>query len=267
MSTEVIPRLPSIVMSAGSEIRLSVRERETTSTPASSSGRRRDRNARLVVTINVFARSCLAQIFAVGGVLEFAIEHDSQWLPQCQLEWAIGYPSRQRGIILEYGADPDDHCIHLTPESMRVLSGERTSNPSRFSLRRGHLSIQCHPGFQNHIGTTGPHPVEVFAIQPRRLLLCDRRRHPDPGPAQGGDASSFDHGIGVSHRHHHPSHAGLNNCRHARWGSFEEVATGLERDIERRAFGMWPCLVERKNFRVGLPWTVMIPAADDRARP
>ena len=26
---------------------------------------------------------------------------------------------------------------------------------------------------------------------------------------------------------------------------------------------MWSCLVERKNFRVGFPWTVMIPAADD----
>jgi hypothetical protein len=105
--------------------------------------------------------------------------------------------------------------------------------------------------------------VEVFAIQPRCFFLCDRRRHPDPGPAQGGDPFSFDHGIGVSHRYHHPAHTGLNNCRYAWWGSFEEVATGLERDIERRAYGMSPCLVERKNFRVGLPWTVMIPAADD----
>ncbi len=61
------------------------------------------------------------------------------------------------------------------------------------------------------------------------------------------------------------SHAGLNNCRHARWGSFEEVATGFERDVENRSVGAWSRLLECKNFCVGLPWTVVIPAADDAA--
>ena len=74
---------------------------------------------------------------------------------------------------------------------------------------------------------------------------------------------SFDRWIGVSHRYHHLSHARLNDCRHARWGSLEEVATGFERDVENRAVGAWPRLAERKDFCVGLPWTVVIPAADD----
>jgi hypothetical protein len=43
------------------------------------------------------------------------------------------------------------------------------------------------------------------------------------------------------------------------------VATGFERDVERRAASAWPRLVERKNFCVGLSWTVVIPAADDAA--
>ena len=36
-------------------------------------------------------------------------------------------------------------------------------------------------------------------------------------------------------------------------------------DIERRAFGAWPRLLERKNFCVRLAWTVVISAADDAA--
>jgi hypothetical protein len=59
----------------------------------------------------------------------------------------------------------------------------------------------------------------------------------------------------------------LNDYRYARWGSLEEVATGFERDIQRRTVGAWPRLVERKNFCVGLPWSVVISAADDAAVP
>ena len=43
------------------------------------------------------------------------------------------------------------------------------------------------------------------------------------------------------------------------------MATRFERDVERRAVGAWPRFAERKNFCVGLPWTVVIPAADDAA--
>ena len=43
------------------------------------------------------------------------------------------------------------------------------------------------------------------------------------------------------------------------------MATGFERDIECRALGAWPCLIERKSFCVGLPRTVVIPTADDAA--
>ena len=111
----------------------------------------------------------------------------------------------------------------------------------------------------------GPHPVEVRAIQLRSFLLCNTRRHRDPAPAQGSNPSSFDHGIGVSHRHHHLSHARLYDCRYARWGSFEEVATGFERDVKNRATGAWSRLLERKNFCVRLSWTVVTPAAHDSA--
>ena len=43
------------------------------------------------------------------------------------------------------------------------------------------------------------------------------------------------------------------------------MATGFERDVQRRAVGAWPRLLERKNFCVGLPWSVVISAADDAA--
>ena len=43
------------------------------------------------------------------------------------------------------------------------------------------------------------------------------------------------------------------------------MAAGFERDVERRAFCAWPGLEECKNFCVGLPWTVVISAADDAA--
>ena len=43
------------------------------------------------------------------------------------------------------------------------------------------------------------------------------------------------------------------------------MATGFERDVERRATSAWTRLVERKNFCVGLPWTLVIPAADNAA--
>src|SRR4029077_1869563 len=55
------------------------------------------------------------------GRPESAIEHDSQRLPGCQLEWAIGESRRQRGIIVKDGADPADNGIPLPSESMRVL--------------------------------------------------------------------------------------------------------------------------------------------------
>ena len=42
-----------------------------------------------------------------------------------------------------------------------------------------------------------------------------------------------------------------------------EVATGFERDVENRAIGAWPRLLERKNFCVRLSWTVVKSAADD----
>jgi hypothetical protein len=60
-------------------------------------------------------------------------------------------------------------------------------------------------------------------------------------------------------------YAGLNYCRDAGWGSFEKMAAGFERDIERRAFGAWSGLVECENFCVRLPWTLVISAADDAA--
>ena len=44
-----------------------------------------------------------------------------------------------------------------------------------------------------------------------------------------------------------------------------EVATGFERDVESRAIGAWPRLLERKNFCVRLAWTVVIPAAHNAA--
>ena len=43
------------------------------------------------------------------------------------------------------------------------------------------------------------------------------------------------------------------------------MATGFERDVESRAIGAWPRLLECKNFCVRLPWTLVIPAADDAA--
>ena len=43
------------------------------------------------------------------------------------------------------------------------------------------------------------------------------------------------------------------------------MATGFERDVENRATGARPRLVERKNFCVRLPWTVMVSAAHDAA--
>ena len=43
------------------------------------------------------------------------------------------------------------------------------------------------------------------------------------------------------------------------------MTTGFERDIERRALGTWPCLLECKKFRVRLPWAPMIAAAHDAA--
>ena len=43
------------------------------------------------------------------------------------------------------------------------------------------------------------------------------------------------------------------------------MAAGLERDVQRRTVSSRPRLVERKNFCVRLPWTVMVPAAHDAA--
>ena len=43
------------------------------------------------------------------------------------------------------------------------------------------------------------------------------------------------------------------------------MATGFERDVENRAIGAWPRLLERKNFCVRLSWTVVIPAAHNAA--
>ena len=107
--------------------------------------------------------------------------------------------------------------------------------------------------------------MEILTIQILRCLLCHTRRHRNPGPTQGSDSSSFDLGIGISHGHHYLSHSSLNYCRHTGWGSFEEVTTGFECDVQGRAIGAWPRFVERKNFCMRLPWTVMVSSTHDAA--